>query len=176
MCGVEQSHRWRKRYGIATSRTGKRGVPGTNGETLFLLCLGACDSCGMNLQESYDAALREMDDLRRFVGRVQRMLDREEVERLKDWESLNPQQAKISDIFADASPQVFYTSVVMTLIAILERHLTVVIEECKFPELCASDDPRSIKPERWQLRWTTMGRQLGKSEASLLASRLAAFV
>src|SRR5689334_7358376 len=76
----------------------------------------------MTLSDSYHAMLRECDDFRRFINRVQRMLDREEAERAEQAKLLPDQAQRISEIFADKDPQVFYTSMLVTLASMLDRH------------------------------------------------------
>ena len=106
----------------------------------------------MSLERIRRSSSNELNNLRRFIARVQSMLDHDEEERLDHRKGLTGQAAIVSDTFADYSPQAFYTSVILSLVSILDRHTHAIAHELKLPTL--SEEQRKQKGflEQFRLR------------------------
>lgn len=106
----------------------------------------------MKLQSSMSSMSREMYELKRYVERVQEMLNKDEAERVSKHEHMTPEQVQVDDMLVESSPQVFYTSIFVTLTSLIDRHTDKVSKELGLPELTNPSDKRKSFVDRFRLR------------------------
>lgn len=95
---------------------------------------------------------REMCQLKRYVERVQGMLDKDEAERVSKHECLTPEQVEVDNLLAESSPQVFYTSVFVMLTSLVDRHTDKTIKELGLRKLTSTEEDKKNFVEKFRLR------------------------